>query len=511
MTDPILAAHEISKRYGGVQALQDVSIELQQGEVHALVGENGAGKTTLERVLAGEEQPDSGQLRLGGDPVRFQSPSEARSHGIAVVHQHFPLVPAMTVAQNLFLRDPPARLRLGPLTLIDHERLVGDATEALRPFGLHHKVQARIRDLTVAERQIVEIAKALSRDARILILDEPTSSLNPSETDRLFEHVRRLREEGAAIVFISHRVEEVMDLSDRVTVLRDGKHIATQRIDQTNADEIVSLIVGRSLDQGFPEPNVERGQKLLEADDIKASRDEGPWNLNVRKGEILGVSGLLGSGVRELVGAVSGAGQHSEGELRLGDDDLSRTNIKGRIRAGLCFVPGDLEEAVADNLTIAENILLPNLDRLSRWGVIRSRRSDQIVEELIERLDIRPADPAALVSNLSGGNKQKVAVAKWLVRQVRLLVMDDPFKGVDVGAKMEVCRVMSDFVEQEQGILFASSDLLELLGMSDRILVMHAGEIVEEFEGSFEREAIMAAALGVAGKGEPRNEDRKQR
>lgn len=496
-TEPVLSAESVSKRYGGVQALDRVSIDLQAGEIHALVGENGAGKTTLERILAGEEQPDEGRLIWHRQTSGSSSSREARGHGVAVVHQHFSLVPAMTVAQNLFLDDPPARFRLGPLTWIDHDRMVEEAAEILAPFDLRDRVMASIRSLTVAEKQIVEIAKALSRDAGVLILDEPTSSLNPSEAEQLFEHVRRLRDEGCAVVFISHRMDEVMEIADCVTVLRDGQHVTTTGVDEVDGDDIVAMIVGRSLDQAFPEIGGESGEELLTAQSLRPTPWQGPWDLEVRAGEILGVAGLLGSGVGELVRTITGAHPQAGGEVILAGEDVSRRDIGGRIKAGLCLVSGDLDESLADNLTIAENIVLPNLGELSRLGIRKAKASDELVRALIDSLDVRPPEPDVRVDALSGGNKQKVAIAKWLASRPRVLVMDDPFRGVDVGAKTEICRVMSEFAGSGRGILFASSDLFELLGMSERLVVMRRGEMVREFSREFQQEEITAAVLGL--------------
>ncbi len=495
---PYLSARRISKSYGAIRALSEVSLDLLPGEVHGIVGENGAGKSTLMKVLAGEERLDAGDILIEGAPVRLSSPLEAQTRGIAVVHQHFPMVHAMTVAENMHLSEPPRRQSRWLSGLIDHRQMSGRAAEWLRSFGLSAKTNWLVRDLSVAERQIVEIAKALSRRARLLILDEPTSSLNAAEIESLFEHVRKMRATGATIVFIAHGIDEVLAIADRVTVLRDGRLIKTSAADALDTGSLVRMIVGRDLAKGYPKAEAALGAPLMRAESIAVERHGNTWSLGLSRGEILGLPTHMGSGIDGVLAGLSGERRLTGGTLALDGEDLTKVDLRGRIRSGLCLVPGDAtEKGLMPKLSIEENILLPNLGDYSRLGFMQWRRARALSSDLIRLLDIRPANPRARVDQLSGGNRQKVVIAKWLAAGAKVLVMDDPTKGVDVGAKLEIYSVIGDVVKKGGAVALASTDLDELIGIADRVIAIRDGAIVDEFDRRpFDKASILERLAG---------------
>lgn len=493
---PRLAVRNIGKSYGPVRALDDVSVDFHAGEIHALVGENGAGKSTLTKVLAGEISPDHGAILIDGVHAPMASPIDARHRGIAVVHQHFPLAQAQTVAENIFLGAPPL---LGPkwFPIVDWARLITGARDILKLFGLARLARRLVRELTVAERQVVAIATALNRKARIIILDEPTSSLDGTEIETLFETMRQVKNDGACIIFITHSMEEVLRIADRITVLRDGRLIDTMRAEEADARKLVRMIVGRELAEGYPKIDVAIGEPILAVRGVDVLGDR-RVSLDVRSGEIVGLPVHMGSGVSDLLTGISGQRVFKEGEIRFATDDLTRTNMRRMIRAGLCLVPGDATtEGLISTLTIEENILLPNLKAYSRFGIVHRKRIRALCMELIGLLDIRPADPNIVVKNLSGGNRQKVVIAKWLAAGARLLVMDDPTKGVDVGAKMEIYSCIGNFVRKGRAVLWASTDVDEILGLADRIVVIRDGEVAGTFgRAEADKVAILDIMIG---------------
>jgi rhamnose transport system ATP-binding protein len=496
---PFLSVDRVSKRFYTVQALHDVSLDLCPGEVHAVVGENGAGKTTLMRILGGEERPDHGRIILDGHEVRFHTPLDAQRYGVAVVHQHFELVPAMTVAENITLRNLPARLRAGPFSILDRRRLRTATRDLLDRFQIDLDPDAPVSSLGVAEQQLLEIAKALAQQSRVLILDEPTSSLGPTQIDRLFGHIRSVVRHGTAVIFISHKVDEMLVIADRVTVLRDGKRVCTERAADLDAAAVVRLIIGRELADMFQRGGSKVGEPVARAEALRPAGGGEAVSFGVRRGEILGVTGLLGSGVSRLFKLICGEERGAGGTLEVMGRRLSGGSIKEAIRAGVCLVPGDRHtEGLVLDRSVEENILLPNLNRVSRWGLLNAAECRELCRSLIRLLDIRPGDPTMPVKFLSGGNQQKVVIAKWLASRALLLVMDHPTKGVDVGAKAEIHRVMGRFVADGRAIVFGSSELPEVVGMSDRLLVMHRGRITGRFQaGQMDPERVMACATGT--------------
>jgi ABC-type sugar transport system ATPase subunit len=493
-----LSGRGLSKNYGPIEALKKVDIDLFRGEVHALVGENGAGKSTLKKVLCGEEALDNGVLQIDGGRVRFASPSDASRAGVAVVHQHFPMAETLTVAENVFLGELPRR---GPawLPLVDHAAMLRGAHAALETFSLSHLAGRMVRELSVAERQVVAIASAIRRNAEIIILDEPTSSLNASEVETLFATIRKLRDGGACVVFITHSMEEVLEIADRITVLRDGERIETLDAATADAGMLVRLIVGRDLAKGYPKSHAKPGAPLLEVTDVATVAGQ-TVSFGVLEGECIGLPAHMGSGVHEMLRRLSGQSRSEAGSVGMGREDLSRARLPKRIKAGLCLVPGDAtQEGLIPQLSIEENILLPNHQSYTKLGLLQRRRIRALCRQMIEALDIRPAEPRLKVTNLSGGNRQKVVIAKWLAAGAKLLVMDDPTKGVDVGAKIEIYTVINDTLEKGSAVILASTDLDELIGLADRILVIRDGALAGEHKRrQFDKVTILEQLVGAA-------------
>jgi ribose transport system ATP-binding protein len=495
--DPLLSVRGLTKRYGGVQALAGVDLEVRPGEVHALVGENGAGKSTLLKILSGAVRPDSGDLRLAGAPLPVGSPRASETCGIVTIYQEFTLIPALTATQNIFLgheTSVPGRRAVRRAAMRARAvRLVTDLLgQAGEPGGLDP--DRPVRELSVPERQMVEIARALSRESRLILMDEPTATLTTRETARLHETVRRLRARGVSVLYISHRLEEVLSLADRVTILRDGRRVETLGAGEATLDRLIRGMVGRSITEHYPKDPAAPGEPLLEI------RPAAGLPVRVAAGEVVGLAGLVGSGRTELVRAVFGAEYHSGLALTWCGRPLRVTTPRQAIRLGIGMVPEDRQgQGLVLGLGVDVNIALPNLDRLlagwlpARGGVRR------LAEPLIRELRIRLADPAHPVRSLSGGNQQKVVLAKWLARRSRLLILDEPTRGIDVGAKQEMYRLMNQLVREGKGILLVSSDLPEVIAMSDRLCVMRRHQVVAELDArTASPETVMAHATGLA-------------
>ncbi|MCK9919737.1 sugar ABC transporter ATP-binding protein [Microbacteriaceae bacterium K1510] len=490
--DVFLSARGLSRSYGPIQALSDVSVDIRCGEVHAIVGENGAGKSTLMRLLAGEESPDSGSIVIGDKAVELSSPQLAQAHGIAIVHQQFQLVDTLTVAENIFLGKP----KVGPVGIVDRRGMQRAATERLRSFGMEHKAEVWVRDLSVAERQLVEIARALDGTARLLILDEPTASLGAKECDELFRHVRRMKEQGAAIVLIAHNLDEVLAISDQVTVLRNGQKIGSLPRDSVDHAGVVAMIVGRELAHGYQKADVTLGAPVLTAQAMARSADGARrHDMTIRRGEIVGMPTYVGAMVDRTLAELTGLTRYSGTALSVEGRNLARSGIREFIEAGVCLIPGDaMAEGLIPNFSIADNILLPNLKRFRSAGIVQRRALRAAVMELIRELDIRPTNPNAPVWSLSGGNRQKVVIAKWLARGATVYVMNDPTKAVDVGAKAEIYRLLGNVVQENKAILLVSSDTDELIGLSDRIIVLRDRRVMAEFRGHpADKQSVLAS------------------
>nr|WP_273847436.1 sugar ABC transporter ATP-binding protein [Rubrobacter calidifluminis] len=470
----LLEMRGITKRFPGVVALDGVDFDLKASEVHVLLGENGAGKSTLIKILSGAYQPDEGEIYLDGRRVTLSS-AVAERLGISTIYQEFNLVPQLTVAENIFLGRQPRRFGL-----VDRRRMLADAHALLDRLGVRVSPDARVERLGVAQQQMVEIAKALSLDTRILIMDEPTSALSGEEITRLFETIRSLRQEGVGIIFISHRLEEVAEIGDRVTVLRDGKKIGECGA-LTDPSRLVRMMVGRSIENQFPRRRSRVGDTLLE---VKGLSREGIFrdiSFQVRSGEVVGLAGIVGAGRTELVRSVFGADPFDSGEVLVGGRRLRSGEVEEAGKAGLGFVPENRrDQGIVPPLSVADNLGLATLKRYRRLGLIDRGQMQRQAWRMIEELNIRPPKPDQEIRYLSGGNQQKVIIGKWLLAHPKVLILDEPTRGIDVGAKVEIYELINALTEDGAGVLMVSSELPEVLGMSDRILVMSDGTITGE-------------------------------
>jgi ribose transport system ATP-binding protein len=493
--DRLLSATGIDKAFPGVQALSHVDFDLRAGEVHALVGENGAGKSTLTRIIAGVEAPDGGGLRLAGRPYDPKSRLDAESQGIRMVMQELNLIGNLTVAENIFLERLPHRLGF-----IHYGRLHQAAREAMEKVGLADlDPSTPVRTLGVGRQQMVEIAAGLSRRCRILALDEPTASLTSSEVELLFTQIRRLKAEGVGIIYISHRIEEVLSVADRVTVLRDGKVVGTQVAKEVDPDTVIRMMVGRDLGHEYLAPGGTRGALALRV--VGLCRGDKVKNVSFEayQGEILGIAGLMGSGRTETMRAIFGADPPEAGVIYLhGSREPARIRTPSEaVRHGIALLTEDRkEQGLFLSLPVRANVSITRLSRLSRLGWIDPPQEQRIARQYVDSLGIKCWSVEQLVGQLSGGNQQKVVIAKWLFRDCDILIFDEPTRGIDVGAKFEIYRMLHDLVHKGKAILFVSSDLKELMAVCHRILVMSAGRVAGSFaREQWTQEAIMAAAF----------------
>ncbi len=483
----------VSKRFAATQALADVSLDLLPGEIHGLVGENGAGKSTVVKVLAGIHQPDAGTIVLDGKPVLIHGPAHARSLGIATVHQEPRLFPDLTVAENVFMGHAPT----GRFGSVNWREMRRSADVFFDSLSVKLDPTAVVRGLSMADQQLIEIAKALSIDARVLILDEPTASLSAHEVERLFAIVRQTRDRGVAVLFVSHRLEEVFELCGRATVLRDGRHVVTAPTSELTAADLVRYMVGRSVSL-FPRSASKIGNVLL---DVRGLTRVGAFRditFSVRAGEIVGLAGLVGAGRTEVARVLFGIDRADAGEVLLDGRRVRFKTPSEALQAGVAYVPEDRHlDGLVAGFSIAENVSLPIIPRLFPHLFIRGSRERNLAAGYTERLRIRSTGVGELIEALSGGNQQKVVIAKWLATEPRVLILDEPTRGVDIGAKVEVHRIISDLAASGLGIVLISSELPEVLAMSDRIIVLHEGRISAEIpraEASEER--VMFAATG---------------
>ena len=478
-TAPLLSLHGAVKTFGPVVALADGTVELRRGEIHALVGENGAGKSTLVKILAGLHHPDAGDFVVDGQPVSFRSVADSKAAGISVIYQEPTLFPDLTVAENIFVGRQP-RGRFG---LISRAAMRRAATELFERLGVPIDPDRPAEGLSIADQQIIEIAKAISIDAKILIMDEPTAALSGVEVDRLFGVARSLRDSGTGILFISHRFDEIFALTDRITVMRDGRYIRTHDTDSATTEQIVREMVGRDIDQLFPKEEATIGEVVL---DVAGLTREGVFrdvSLQVRAGEIVGLAGLVGAGRTEVARAVFGIDPYDAGRVHLLGKRLAPGNPQAAIDAGIGFVPEDRrKQGLVMDLSVGRNLTLTLRNSLSRLGIIDHRAERRATNEWSSRLQVKTGSPDFAVSTLSGGNQQKVVLAKWLATDPRLLIVDEPTRGIDVGTKAEVHRLISDLAGRGIAILMISSELPEVLGMADRVVVMREGRVAAQLD-----------------------------
>lgn len=491
----LLRLTDIRKAFGGVQALRGVSFDLRAGEVHALIGENGAGKSTLIRVVTGAHQPDEGTIEIDGQPVHDHDPGQARRRGIAAIYQQPALFPDLTVAENIALgQEPPGGWRR-----VRWPARQARARQLLERIGANISPYTEVRRLSMPEQQLVEIARALGSDASVIIMDEPTASLSDNEVENLFRVVRELMSHGVGIIYVSHRLEELPRISDRVTVLRDGSHVSTRAIEEVTRADLIRMMVGRELAAVYPKTAATIGDLLLETRDL-GCRQSGikGVNLSVRVGEILGVAGLIGAGRTELARVLFGLAPLDGGQVLLRGKPVSIKSPTQAVSLGIAYVPEDRRRhGVILEMPISENTTLAVLRKVSSRGFLDFRRENELAAGFVRRLQIKAPSVEIPVGDLSGGNQQKVALARWLATEPALLILDEPTQGVDVGAKAEIHRLMSDLAGRGLAIIMISSELPEILGMSDRIAVMRGGTVAGTIDRSqATQEAVLELAIG---------------
>ncbi|GAA2611250.1 sugar ABC transporter ATP-binding protein [Actinomadura fulvescens] len=487
----ILRVHGLRKAFPGVVALDGVDFDLRPGEVHVLLGENGAGKSTLIKTLSGAYRPDAGRIVVDGEETAIRSAQDAQDLGIATIYQEFNLVPELTVAENLFLGRPPRRFGL-----VDRRAMDEHARALLDRVGVDADPRRRMGDLGIARAQMVEIAKALGQEARVLIMDEPTAVLTTSEVDKLFAIVRRLRERGVAIVFITHHLEEIPRIGDRVTVLRDGRSVARVPAD-TPRDELVRLMVGRSIEQQYPREPTDAGEPLLQVRGLSRAGAFADVSFEVRAGEVVGLAGLVGAGRTEVARAIFGADRYDGGEVLVDGKRLRGGDVHAAMEAGIGLVPEDRKgQGLVLGADVRENLGLVTLGRASRGGFVDRGGQARAAGEIAGRLNVRMSGLGQEARTLSGGNQQKIVIGKWLLADAKVLILDEPTRGIDVGAKVEIYQLINRLTASGHAVLMISSDLPEVLGMSDRVLVMARGRLAGELAaGEATQDAVMALAV----------------
>lgn len=493
----VLKMDRISKSFPGVKALDNVDFTLLQGSVHILLGENGAGKSTLVKILSGAHQKTSGKIFIKGKEVNIRNPHHAQQLGIGIIYQELNLIPQLTVAENIFLGRERQKYKF----LLDEDWMNQEAQAILDRLGVQIQAGDRVNDLGIAQQQMVEVAKALAVDVRVLIMDEPTSALTDTEITQLFTLIRHLRERGVSIIYISHRMEELFGIGDMVTVLRDGKCIATKSIADTCREELIRMMVNRELDEQYHREKPDLGNVVLEVESLNGVDMVRNINFSVRAGELVGIAGLLGSGRTELARIIFGADPHVTGQIYIHGKKMHFKNPRDAIMAGVGLLTEDRKsQGLIMTMSVKDNITLPSLGEFIKHGVVRTVRERAAAESYAKQLNVKMSGIDQSVLNLSGGNQQKVVLSKWLCRKADLLIFDEPTRGIDVKSKHEFYDLMNALTAQGTAIIVISSDLPEIIGISDRVLVMHKGTL----SGSFDRsemtaERILNSALGGAG------------
>jgi len=486
----------ITKYYPGVKALNNVDFSVYSQEILALIGENGAGKSTLMKIILGSQQPSDGKMLFKGEPYKPKGPIDALRRGISMIHQEISLTPTLSISENVWIGRED---RFGNKVFINRKKQEAAARELMLQVGLDIDPRTVVSKLSIAQKQLVEIARAISYDSDIIIMDEPTSALTDAEVEKLYTVMSDLKSRGKSIIFISHKLEEILHISERVTVLRDGEFINTLEAKKTDKAELISLMVGRSLDNVYPKSTVAPGVPVLEVRNFTRNGVFRDVSFTVRRGEILGFAGLIGAGRTEIVRAVFGVDRHDSGDLFLDGREINNNNTTMSIKNHFSMVTEDrLHSGAIHSLSVKFNMSLAYLNKITKYGIVNKNRETSDAQDMVKKLSIKTADLANLLSKLSGGNQQKVIIAKWLLTDPIVLILDEPTRGIDVGAKAEIYKLMGQLVEQGKAIIMVSSELPELMGICDRIIVIREGMIAGEFQrGDFSSEKIMACAFGV--------------
>lgn len=488
-----LEMKRVSKRFSGVQALKQVSLQLRPGTVHALMGENGAGKSTLMKILSGIHHPDEGEIYLKGKKIRIDSPGQALRLGISMIHQELTPIPEMTVAENIFLGREPTTFGI-----INYTKLYKRTSNLFDKIGIHIHPKSKMKDLKISDVQLVEIAKAISFDADVLIMDEPTSALTDREVKQLFKVIADLKANGKGIIYISHKMDEIFTIADDITVLRDGEFIATKVSSETNNKELISMMVGRELKDIFPKEQGEAGEVLLSVKGLTLSGKFYDISFDARKGEILGIAGLMGSGRTEVMEALFGITNPDSGEIWINNRQVKIRAPEDAIKQGIAFVTEDRKVQGLNLIApVRHNITISSLDKVSNKGFINGVQEKRVVDEQIDALKIKTPHRDQWAKYLSGGNQQKVVIAKWLITKPRILILDEPTRGIDIGAKSEIYKLMQTYASEGFVIIMVSSELSEIIGMSHRVIVFHDRRIAGEISrNGASQELIMEMATG---------------
>ncbi|MFC4660690.1 sugar ABC transporter ATP-binding protein [Oceanobacillus aidingensis] len=493
---PFVEMNSISKSFSGINVLQDVNLTVHRGEVHALMGENGAGKSTLIKILTGVYSRDNGTVKIAGSEVVFKDTKEAEEHGINIIHQELNIIPHLTVSQNMFLGK---ELTYGKTGVLNKKKMRDLTRESLLELGVDNiSPDETAGNLSVGQQQMIEIARALATNSELIVMDEPTAALTDREIESLFEVVQSLKKQDVSIIYVSHRMEEIFQICDRITVLRDGQYVGTENIENTTFDNIVRMMVGRELGERFPERKAEKGDIVFEVENLQLAEVFENVNFHVRAGEILGISGLMGAGRTEILETIFGYRKKSNGVLKLHGKKVKISHPLDAVRKGIAFITEDRKDkGLVINASIRENIALTNLKAISKKGVISKRKERNLVDDLVKRLHVRMAGRNQQIKRLSGGNQQKVVIAKWIGINPQVLLLDEPTRGVDIGAKKEIYSIMNELSEKGVAIIMISSELPEVLGISDRIMVMHEGKVNRTLSREeANQEKIMQAATG---------------
>ena len=487
----------IGKSFPGVKALEDISLTIERGKIHAIMGENGAGKSTLMKIMTGVYKKDCGEIKINGFPVEIKNPVEAQKLGISIIYQEFALVPYMSIAQNVFLgKEIPSKIKL----FLDRAGMRREAKNILKRVNLKLDVNSSVQDCRVGQQQMVEIAKAVGANSWVVVMDEPTAALTEDDKERLFGIIRELKAQGVAIVYISHRMAEIFAIADVVTVLRDGKHVITAPISEVDENKLIKYMVGREITDVFSRNKAEHRDVVLEVKNLGRNGTFAPISFSVKGGEVLGFSGLMGAGRTEIMRCLFGLDKHDSGEIFINGKKVNISSSQDAIRAGICLVSEDRRrEGIIPQMSVGENISIPSLPRLSKFGIVNSKAEIAIIQQYIGKLNIKTPTADQKISNLSGGNQQKVCLAKWLAVNPHVIILDEPTRGIDVGAKAEIHKLIEELAKAGMAVIIISSELPEILGVSDRIIVLYEGVKTGELivDDSVTQEVIMKKAAGI--------------